>query len=242
MRDHNEVFESVIRQRDEALNNKTKQKTPAVVWVRVLTAAACVAVVAGITVPLVLRLGNGSHESTRPVTDYRIIDSAAPGGFYDSDSAEFGGRLESSPAQSDVQTDKTGSDTKKSDTGKEAQTEADGTAAVNPAPAGAVVNVRSIADSTGNECVAGLIALLPPPEIEIVEGTEKTELNSPAGISETTGTVSLYITGRPTGGEYEKVIVLWTWKHDDMSVHYGMKSSDKVAETDEAVLYIRYEN
>ena len=236
MRDHNEVFESVIRKRDEALNNKTKQKTPAVVWVRVLTAAACVAVVAGITVPLALRLGNGSHESTRPVTDYRIIDSAAPGVFYDSDSAEFGrvpGGTENTP-------DKTGSDTKKSDTGKEAQTEADGTAAGNPAPAGAVVTVRSIAESTGNECVAGLIALLPPPEIEITDG--KAELNSPAGISETTGTVSLYITGRPTGGEYEKVIVLWTWKHDDMSVHYGMKSSDKVAETDEAVLYIRYEN
>ncbi len=236
MRDHNEVFESVIRQRDEALHNKAKQKTPAVVWVRVLTAAACVAVVAGITVPLALRLGNGSHESTRPVTDYRIIDSAAPGGFYDSDSVEFGrvpGGTENTP-------DKTGSDTKKSDTGKEAQTEADGTAAWNPAPAGAVVTVRSIAESTGNECVAGLIALLPPPEIEITEG--KTELNSPAGISETPDTVSLCITGRPTGGEYEKVIVLWTWKHDDMSVHYGMKSSDKVAETDEAVLYIRYEN
>ncbi|MBO4769531.1 MAG: hypothetical protein J5563_01975 [Clostridia bacterium] len=236
MRDHNEVFESVIRQRDEALNNKTKQKTPAVVWVRVLTAAACIAVAAGITVPLALRLGNGSHESTRPVTDYRIIDSAAPGVFYNSDSAEFG-RV---PEGTENTPDKTGSDTKKSDTGKEAQTKADGTAAGNSVPASAVVTVRSIADSTGNECVARLIGLLPPPEIEITEW--KAELNSPAGISETTGTVSLYITGRPTGGEYEKVSVLWTWKHDDMSVHYGMKSSDKVAETDEAVLYIRYEN
>ena len=263
MRDHNEVFESVMRQRDEALKEKKKEGT-ALIWTRAAAVAACIAVVAAIALPVMIsrRAHRGPESGGTGETEQNIGGLVPHGSGQDNISLPDETRDEPNGAETDI----SGGDTQKpadSGTGTPGKTtEKDTREPLEGATYGGCYPESSdfviaqdismfLADAALNSAgrsgqLEQLTGSLPAFSLSQAESSGRVKYYRCEYVYSDEygedGPVSLLVYVKDTESGPVTLTALWTWKSADVSSACGFDENDLVGQTDETAVYIKKSN